>query len=210
MALTLSSKAPAAVLRYGWVPAIIDGDFLDTSLLSVTSGSASIDSYGIDDDAVYFFLSGGAASETTIISATATTGDGETLRETLYVPIRETGFSITPTARDIADFALRKVVGNADLADAVELDDALERLTDMLAAWRAEGADLAVNLPIGANDVLYVPDWALSGIKACLTERLFDHYDLPIPRGVAMDARAGKQRVKAQFLPAERRGEEYF
>lgn len=210
MAILLSSKAPTSAIRYGWRPDVLDGDSIISQTLTVTNGGAVITNAEAIDKEVLFGLSGGSAGEMTIISALAETSDGEELKATLYIPIRTTDNQLAYTARDIAGFALRKVVGNGADADATELDDALERLGDMMAGWAVDGADLGFKMPVAANDVIYAPDWAIGAIKANLQVRVFEHYDMPLTPQLALDAQRGLQRIKFKMLPLEREGEVYY
>ena len=210
MALYLKAKAPTSVFRYSWEPDLIDGESLATATLTVSTGAAAIDSYAIEQNTVQFFLSGGTDGETTIITATATTDDGETFAETIYIPINVKTQAFGYTARDICNMALRKITGIGATPTADELDDALERLSDMIAGWAEEGADFGLDVPILANDTMYVPDWAIGAIKANLTAKIADFYGQQLDRSTLMDAQRGLQRIKYNFLPDVRDGVEYF
>lgn len=210
MALHLAAKDPDSALRYTWIPPVADGDGIDSASITRTSGTVVIEDYQLDGDGVVLFVSGGADGETTIIAASVVTSYGETLVETLYLPVRADAPALGNTVRDVCTFALRKVVGNGADADAAELDDATERLSDMLAAWAGQGADLGVKLPCAADDVLYIPDAYVSALKNNLIVELADHYGAEIAPRVAMNARTGLQQIKAANLPAEREGPGYY
>jgi hypothetical protein len=156
------------------------GDGLASAELTVASGSAVIDTYEIEGGEVVAFLSGGTAGAVTTITATAETNEGETLAETIYLPIRAAGNGFSYTARDIVDFALRKIAGNGNAADSAEADDALERLNDLIADWRINGADIGVPAPYALTDTVTVADEYISALKFNLRIACHDHYGEPI------------------------------
>jgi len=210
MAIFLASKAPSAVLRYSWEPSLVAGDGLASAVLTVSSGTAVIDSYEIRGGFVLAYISGGVDGETTTIAASAVSNDDETLVDTIYLPIRPVDNAFTTTVLDVCNFALRKVVGIGETAEADEIDDAQERLNDMLAAWAASGADLGVKLPVTGSDVLYVPDGDIQALKYNLLIALADEYGEPISQVAALNARTGLQRIKNRLLPDEREGADYY
>lgn len=200
MALQLDAKVPSAVIRYSWVPPVVDGDSLSTATLAVSSGTAVIDSYEVESGEVLAFISGGAAGETTVITASAVTSDGETLTETIYLPIRASTVGFTYTARDVCNFALRKVVGNGNDPEASEADDALERLNDMLAMWRIDGLDVGVAEVMTLGDTLAIPDEYISALKFNLRIACHDHYDAPITPHDAEMADRSKRLIANRLL----------
>lgn len=206
MAIFWSAKPPAAVYTYTWVPDLADGDGIASS--SVSASGAVIDSYSIDGDAVSFVMSGGTAGQTATITATVTTTYGETLPETIYLPIVGTGSS-AGTVRDIVSFALRKVVGIGEEPSEEQAADALERLTDMLAHWRATGADVGAPSPLTLNTVIYSPDEYLSAIKNNLIVEIADLYGLEVGPRVVRNAAQGLVMVKMRQLPDVRTGTYY-
>lgn len=88
MALTWPAKHPAAVQTYSWTPALDAGDTLATATLSVVSGSAEIDAQDVSDGKLIAMLSGGTDGEVTAFYGVATTGSGQTLDETIYLPVQ--------------------------------------------------------------------------------------------------------------------------
>lgn len=206
MALTLDPKTPTGVVRYTWTPPVLAGDTVASATLVRTSGTAVLDSYGLDGEAVYFFASGGADGETTIISATAETNDGETLVETLYLPIRASTLALNNTVLSVLNYALRPIVGVNNTPTAAETEDAREHLDDMLAAWANRGANLGVKLPTAASDVLYVQDGYLSAIKANLRVRICEAYSVPVTGSDLLAARTGYANILFDKLPEERAG----
>lgn len=210
MALKLAAKAPTAVLRYVWTPQVLEGDGPLSATLTVTTGDAVIDNYAVEADSVAFFLSGGTAGTTTIISAAAITNEGETLPETIYIPILSRAIALDNTVRDVCNYALRPIVGLGGSPSANELADAQEHLDDMLAMWAESGADLGVKLPTSASDILYVSDAALQGIKNNLRMRLGEVYGKPVDQVTALSALRGLQQIKTALLPVDREGVDYF
>lgn len=210
MAITWASKAPGSVYRYTWLPDLADCDSIGSATLTVSAGDATIDSYEQDGSGVVAFVSGGTAGTVTTIAAEAITSDGETLTDTIYLPIQTSASALGYTVRDVCEFALRKVVGNGVDADAIELDDAVERLSDMLASWAGRGADIGVPLPLTASDTLYISDAFVSAVKNNLILQIADLYDYQPSPVVIENARRGVQQVKTALLPRDREGADYY
>lgn len=204
MAITLPSKAPEAAIRYSWIPPVAKGDGLSTATVTRTSGTATLQSYEIDGDAVAIVLSDGTTGTTTIFAAEVVTSEGEVLTETLYLPVVASTVSIGDTARSICLFALRKVVGAGMTPTAVELDDALERLNLMLTGWKYEGADVGAAFPLDANSVIYCPDYMVEGIKYNLILQIAPRYAYDLSELELLHARRGLQRIKQTLLPDDR------
>ena len=92
MALTWTAKAPGAVYRYSWTPALADGDGL--AGYTVSASGATIDSEALDGDAVVLFVSGGTAATTATFTFTGLAAGNYVIAEEL-----PTGWSQTlPTA----------------------------------------------------------------------------------------------------------------
>jgi hypothetical protein len=201
-------KAPSEIVEREWeVPTDAD-DSLASFVVSETG--VTLDASESNGDTITLTLSAGTANATATVDITATTKNGLIITEKFYLPIRADGQKLANTARDVCNFALRKVTGNDATPSAGELDDALERLSDMLGAWAGEGADLQVKLPCEAADVLYIPDWAVEGVKACLVLELYDFYDVPATRSAMMASRRGMQRIKQHLLPENRENSEFY
>lgn len=209
MALNLASKSPTGVIRYSWSPPVLGNDSVSSATLIVTAGTVVIDSYGLNDEGVFFYASGGALGETSIITASAETADGETLTETLYLPIRPSTNAFSATVADILTFALRPVIGLSATATADELEDARENFDDLLAFWAGQGADLQVKLPTVTGDTLYVPDYAINALKTGLRVRLCGLYSKPVDIEDFKSAQRGLQQIKMTLLPTIRENE-YF
>lgn len=207
MALTWTAKAPGAVYRYSWTPALADGDGLASYTVSVSG--ATIDSQALDGDAVVLFVSGGTAATTAIFTFTAVSDQGEEFSEKVYLPIvapDATGM----TVRDVCEFALRKVYGKDETPEASALSDAMERLDDMLRAWGWTGADVGASFPLAEASVLYVRPEFQQAIKANLILEIADLYDLPISIKTAQNALRGMQLIKSANLSDDRPGPVYY
>ena len=180
MAEQWAAKAPGAVYRYTWAPPLADGDGLATATLAVSSGDAVINSQSVVDDELAAFISGGTAGTVTVFTATGTSDDGEGFSETIYLAIRSSANAFTYTAQDICSFALRKIIGNGETAQSAELDDALERLNDMLAVWQIDGLDIGIAGKLVTATVLKVPDPYIQAVKYNLRVLCHEHYGVPL------------------------------
>lgn len=206
MAVFWSAKDPDAAVSLAWAPNLANGDTLAGFAYSVTG--AVVDAAEMADDLVGFVISGGTASQTAIIEASATTGYGETLSETIYLPIIAPGSSAL-SARDLASFALRKVNGIGEVPSDEQAADAIERLQDMLAHWRNTGADVGTPHPLTVNSVIYAPDEHLLAIKNNLILEIADIYGFDPSPFVIKNALQGLASVKNGNVPDDR-GTEYF
>lgn len=207
MALTWTAKAPGAVYRYSWTPALADGDGLAS--YTVSASGATIDSEALDGEAVVLFVSGGTAATTATFTFTAVSDQGEEFSEKVYLPIvapDATGM----TVRDVCEFALRKVYGKDETPEASALSDARERLDDMLRAWGWTGADVGASFPLADASVLYVRPEFQQAIKANLILEIADLYDLPISIKTAQNALRGMQLIKSANLSDDRPGPVYY
>jgi len=207
MALHWLPKAPSDVREYTWIPKA--GESVSSKTLTVATGSATITS-AIEGEGVVVTVTGGASDVTQVIAASAVLGNGETITETIYLPVRTTPNDQAYTGQDFASFALRKVIGNGNDPTGAELDDALERLSHMLAAWAGQGANLGVVLPVLGPTVFYVSDAFASAIKSNLILELAGLYDAePSPRDI-VNAQRGLQQIKSALLSKEREGVAYY
>lgn len=197
MALTWAAKAPGDVYRYTWTPPLADGDGLAS--YTASASGATIDSDEISGDSVVFYVSGGTAATTATFTLSAVSNQGETLTETIYLPI--VASTAGTTARDICEFALRKVYGKDETPEASAMTDAIERLDDMLRGWAVTGADVGATFPLAESTTIYCPPQFVSAIKANLLIQVADLYDVPITPVQVENARRGLQLVKASRLP---------
>lgn len=208
MAQAWAPKAPTEVVQRRWTVPVDSDDGLQSITPAISGGAITASS--IEGNDAVLTISGGAADVTAIITLTATTSRGRTLVETIYLPILTKPNDFAYTGQDIASFALRKVVGVGNTPDAAETDDALERLSDMLARWKGQGAELGVVLPVLTSTVLYVSDEFASAIKANLILELTGLYEFePGPRDVD-NARRGLQQIKSKLLSKDTRASVYY
>jgi hypothetical protein len=208
MAHHLTAKAPTEVAERRWtVP--VDADDAPASV-SLDATGVTVDAEEFEGNDLVLTLSAGTAGSIASIVATVTTDQSRVIVETLYVPIITSDATIAPTGNDVCAFALRKITGNGVDAEATELADALERLNMMLAAWRKQGADTGVTLPVLSTSSLTIPDEFVEAIKFNLRNRLHRHYGVPLDADDMMEARRGLQLVKAANLPSEREGASYY
>lgn len=202
MADVLKAKMASEVVRREWdVP--VDADDAPSSV-SVTATGVTVDSSAFEGNTLVLTLSAGTAANTASIVVTVTTDKSRTLVETLYLPIIASAAQIADTARSYCDFALRKIVGIGETAEADELDDALERLSAMIAEWRDGGADIGATFPLTANTVIYCPDWAAGAIRYNLLMDVASLYDVQVSGMDMRRAKQGLQLVKHKLLPDDR------
>lgn len=211
MAITWSSKTPDAVMRFTWAPSLVPGDSIASHTLTVTTGDAVVDDSTIlIGEFVEAFISGGTAGTITTFAGEVVTTEGETLTETIYLPIYGPDAIIAATARDVCSFALRKIIGMGETAEADELDDALERLNMMLLAWRRLGADVGCVFPLVAATDLSIPDEYVAAVKFNLRMQCHEHYGEPLSAYDVEQAKRGLQLVKSANLSDDRAPAEYF
>jgi hypothetical protein len=211
MAIYLRVKAPSAVTRYEWAFPVRDGDGLATFVPTVSSGTAVIDSYETEGDTGVLIVSGGTAGAVTVIGLVATTNEGETLTDTAYLPVIASTNALGNTGTDIAAYILRKVTGNGETASADELNDCLERVSDMLATWKLQGADLGIPLPVTTSTEFICEDAFIQAVKANGILAVMDLYDNYNPSAIVVEqARRGLQIIKASLLPTDERPAVYY
>jgi hypothetical protein len=208
MAQTWPAKAATEVVQRRWTVPVDDDDGL--SSFARSASGVTIDSYSTEGNDAVMVLSAGVADVTATVTLTATTSRGRVLVETFYLPVLATANDFAYTGADLVGFALRKVGGIGVTVDAAEASDALERLSDMFARWKGEGADLGVVLPVLNATILYVSDGFASAIKNNLILEIADLYSYePSPR-VIETARRGMQHIKAALLSKEREPLVYY
>lgn len=208
MAKFFEAKTPAEVKVYTYTPPISKDDGIASFSPAIFDATLSnSESFG---DYIQLEISAGVAGTTARVVVTTITDNGETLEDTIYIPIVESAAQIANTARDYINFALRKIVGNGSEPTATESDDALEQLNAMLAEWRYGGADLGIPLPITESTVLYCPDWAVNAVRYNLRVNISSLYGQPIDPMDMERARRGLQLVKHKNLPDVREGADYF
>lgn len=201
------SKTASGVKAYTYRPDIVSGDSIESFV--VTPTGATVDDQKHTGRDIILMVSGGTAGQTASFLFAVTTVNGETVRETVYLPIIDSPAQIADTARDYINFALRKLTGIGETPDADELDDALERLNALIARWRAGGADIGAAFPITASTVIYCPDWAVSALRYNMILEVADIYGAEVRPGDYERAMRGLQLVKHKNLPDEREVEFY-
>jgi hypothetical protein len=197
MARTWEAKAPTEVVERRWTVPLDDNDSI--SSVSTSASGVTVDSDEHEDGEAIVTLSAGAAGATGSVTVTVTTSEGLTLVETFLIAIAATAQQFTYTARDVCNFALRKITGNGNDPEASEAEDALERLNDMLALWRIDGLDVGVPAPLALGDTLTIPDQYVSAVKFNLRIACHDAYDAPITAYDARMAEDGKRLVANQL-----------
>lgn len=207
MSVHWERKAPSDIVERVWTPK--EGEAVSSRTLAVSVGSATLTSE-IQGDSLVVTVTGGVNGVTQVVAASAVLGNGETITATIYIPVTVSANALAQTGQDIARFALRKITGNDSDPEATEVDDALERLTDMLAAWSGQGADLGIPLPITTATVFYCSDAHISAIKNNLVLQVADLYDFEPSAIVAMNAQRGLQQIKTALLSKERGTEVYY
>jgi hypothetical protein len=186
-------------VRYSWVPPLAGNDSVAAATVTKTSGTALVQSYEALGDSVVIVVSGGTAGETVVLAAEAFTSEGEVLTETIYLPIISSD-AAGETARDICEFALRKLYGAGVTPAAKSMEHALECLEDMLAEWRISGADIGSVSPLSEGAVIYCPRDYMRAVKNNLIVAVADLFGLEIGEMVYERARRGLQHIKQRNL----------
>lgn len=206
MSVHLAPKAPSDIADRDWTPK--EGEGVASASFSVSTGTATVE-HEVQGEIVVLTITGGAAGVTQVIAATAVLSNGETITETIYIPVLASANALAQTGQDIATFALRKVFGRRQPTSTAQ-DDALERLTDMLAAWTSQGADLGIPLPVTNTTDFYCADAHISAIKNNLIIALVDLYEFTPSPFVAQMARSGLALIKTDMLARDRGKDVYF
>lgn len=204
MALFWQAKAPASVEERVWK---LDG--ITSTSFTVSTGTATL-AHVIEGEGVAVTVTGGAAGVVQVITASAVLSTGETISETIYIPIRDAVNLLGNTVYDVCAFALRKISGIGEQADADELTLAVEYLNDMLAEWRGSGADVGIAKLLVSADDLIVRDEFIAPIKNNLTVRLAEEFDRPLTPALVENARRGMQLIKNALLARDVAQAEYY
>lgn len=204
MALFWQAKAPASVEERVWKIADVS-----SASFTVSPGTATL-SHEIEGDGVTVTVTGGAAGVVQVITASAVLGSGETISETIYIPIRDAATLLGNTVYDVCAFALRKIAGIGETADADELSVAVEIFNDMVAEWRGAGADVGIAKELASTDDLIVRDEFIAPIKYNLTVRLAEEFDRPLTPVLVENARRGMQLIKNSLLSRDVAKAEYY
>jgi hypothetical protein len=207
MSFFLEAKTATDSKTYSFAPQLPVGD--NIRAVSVTASGATVVRFEEVDDAVVFAISGGTAGETAVVNVSVTTEGDDALGYTLYLPIIASTAQIAHTAREYVGFALRRFIGNGEEATSDEMVDGLERLSALVAEWRATGADIGAAFPIETDTVIYCPDWAVSALRYNLLVDCANLYEATVTQSEYMMAMRGKALVKNMNVPDERVAE-YF
>lgn len=200
MATYLTAKAPASEYHYTWIVPVASGDSLSRAVASVASGTVSLVAHDIDGNGVVLEISGGAAGEVATLSVSASTAGGETISDTIYLPVRSPRNLLANTVYDVCAFALRKIAGIGATADADELSVAVEYLNDMLAEWRIDGLDVGIAKLLASTDDFTVRDEFIAPIKNNLTVRLAEEFDRPLTPVLVANAERGRRLIENALI----------
>lgn len=205
-----SAKAPGEIIKYTWSVPVADGDSL--SSYTASASGAVIDDQDSNNDDVILYVSGGTAGTVASFTLVAYTEQGETLNETIYLPILPIGNAAAfgETAQDIIEFALRPIVGISGTPTTDELADGLEWLNLRLAAWKVQGADVGAPLPLTLASTINCPDQWLQAIKLDLRIFTAEQYGRQVSPATAIMAAKGLQTVKQESLSDDRGQGSYY
>lgn len=208
MAQNWPSKAPTAIVEYVWTVPVGPDDSLAS--VAVVAVNVTYDSNRTEDNDAYVKLTGGTAGTRATVTVTATTADGLVHVETFYFDIVASTFQSGTTVRDVCLFALRKISGVSDDPEADELADAVERLSDLVALWSAQGAPLGLDLPLAEASVLNISDAHVLALKYNLQVVLAELYGVELSPVAVAYARQGLSQIKNDMVPDNRGRTVYF
>lgn len=177
------AKDAADVRPYGinWAPMLNDGDTIDSASILLTSG-AVIDSQSNDDTTTTAVISGGVNGAPARFTATLVTANGETFRETIYLPIISSACAdyqpSTLDKRTVVSMAFEDcgLPGYEFGATPEEITSAIRRLDMMIRSWPC-GQRLGYNFPaaIGQSDPddpMLVSDQDIAAIIGKLAQQM--------------------------------------
>ena len=208
MAVMLSPKPASGIRLYSWAPDLAEGDSIYSYILTPTTVTIQADD--TTGDTIEFYAAGGTAGNVYKIAAFVNTSYGETIIETLYVPVYGPDNAFTATAGDVINYALRPVVGLTGSATDDEKVDALEWLNGLLASWRDQGADVGALFPLTLTSTMYCSDAHLLAIKNNLRVMVAEQYGRQVAPATAMMAQQGLAQIKYSLLPSDRGGVDYY
>lgn len=203
MSLSWEPKAASDVAERIWTPKA--GESVTSKTVTVSTGTATVTST-VWGDQVVVLVTGGTAGATQVIAASAVLGNGETITETIYIAVIPTTNALALTGQDIAADVLELVIGIGQTPEASEAEFALRKLTEMLASWSVQGADMGIPLPVTTSTVFYCPDAEINAIKVNLFNKIMPWFKAgwePTP-GQAKQASTGLSQIKTARLPGER------
>lgn len=197
------AKTPGETRRYRWEPALLDSETISSVSGATDSGTVTLTlTSEVEDgrEGVTVLVAGGAAGETARISIDAVTSEGQTLSGVFFLPVRDEAPTLGNTVRDVVTFALRKIVGNGEAAEAEEAEAALEWLNGMILDWRLAGVDVGVSKTLELSDTLAIPDAFVSALKWNLRALMHAEYDVALSGADAMAATSTKRAVTNAVL----------
>lgn len=200
---TWPNKTPGETVSRRWEPPLDYYEHILTASATVDSGTVTVtvqNEFYRGNPSVEVLISGGAAEETARISVDITTSEDRSLTGVFFIGVVSEAPVLTETARDVCNFALRKVVGNGETAQAEELDDALERLNAMIAMWRIQSLDIGITKEMEAGDTLAIPDAYITALKFCLRRDLHEFYGVPLSALDVEQAREAQAAVLAKTI----------
>ena len=208
MAIFAPSKTAAEVVEVTFSPPLNDGD----AILSFTATATGCTKDSSEDDGktITLVISAGTAAATGSIAFSVITEGGETLAETMYIPIVNSAAQIAATARDYVEFALRRATGLGEDPTSHEADEALAILNGMVAEWRQFGADIGAPYPLTLTSVIYCPDYAVNALRYNLMMNCTSFLSFDPGPYAAERAKRGLQLVRQTNLPDERASVLYY
>lgn len=199
---TWEAKTPDETVSRRWEPVLADNEGISTVAVAVDSGTVTATAESEvrrGKRGVTVTVVGGAAGETARVSVTVTTTENRTRIGVFHIAVRAEAPLLGNTARDVINFAMRKITGNGNDPTADELDDALERLNGLWMLWRIQGLDVGIAKELTANDTLDIPDAFVTAIKWCLREELHDFYGVALSAVDVMRVTAAKNAMLAKL-----------
>lgn len=186
MAQVWTPKAPTEVVERTWAVPLAYDDAILTVSTSASGVTVDSDDYRLGEAVVV--LSAGTAGATGNVTVTVTTDAGHTHVETFYIAIQAATVQAV-TARDMANFALRKIAGMGEDATATELDDAIELLSGLLAKHRIGP------VPLEAGTAMNLPDDLIQPFKFMLRRLVHSSYEAPLTAADERMADEGERYV---------------
>lgn len=197
------AKTPDETVTQRWEPDLTSSESISSVAAATDGGTVTVTATNETKNGkagITALVAGGAAGETARVSLEITTSKGNTLVGVFFIAVRAEAPVLGNTALDVCQFALRKIVGNGETAEAEELDDALERLNAMLMLWRIDGLDVGIAKELDSTDALDIPDPYITVIKWCLRDDVHTFYEQPLNAHDAMMVATAKNALAANLL----------
>lgn len=197
------AKTPDETVSRRWEPDLARDESISSVTANVDSGTVTLTATRETEggkEGITVLVAGGATGESARVSLDVVTSEGRTLIGVFHIAVRAEAPVLAQTALDVCQFALRKIIGNGETAEADELDDALERLNAMLMLWRIQGMDVGIAKELASTDTLVIPDAYVTAIKWCLREDIHAFYGQPLNAQDAMMVAQAKSAVASSLL----------